>query len=192
MCLNFGDPEVLLKVNGLPLTSHDSAQLPATITLDYPSISALAGFIASLMGPVGGGRKPRLWRRPKGGRTAVGKQAIDVVGASCVYPGGRRARQWWMCPLSPGEAWQTRQVALTCVCSSDSEESHDCQETPPPSPPTRPTPTRATPAHLSAGAKDATNLEAMFSATAGATDIPRLTPFERPGALRGPVATPLS
>ncbi len=69
------------------LAGRFGVELPATVTLDYPSISALAGFIASLMGPVGGGRKPRLGRRPKGRRAAAELQVIDIVGASCVYPG---------------------------------------------------------------------------------------------------------
>jgi acyl carrier protein len=69
------------------LAGRFGVELPATVTLDYPSISALAAFIASLMAPAGGARKPRLGRRPKGRRAEVGTQLIDIVGASCVYPG---------------------------------------------------------------------------------------------------------
>ena len=67
------------------LASQFGVELPATVTLDYPSISALAGYIASLLASQFRPRKPR---RDLRSRVRVGGQrAIYIVGASCIYPG---------------------------------------------------------------------------------------------------------
>lgn len=67
------------------LASQFGVELPATVTIDYPSVAALAGFIGSAMAPV----KRKGARRSK--HLVVsrlsGPQLIDIVGASCVYPG---------------------------------------------------------------------------------------------------------
>ena len=68
------------------LSSQFGVELPATVTLDYPSISALAGYIASLTAPIARPRarsSARLKRRP----ATDDQQMIEIVGASCLYPG---------------------------------------------------------------------------------------------------------
>ena len=68
------------------LASQFGVELPATVTLDYPSIAALAGFIASLTAPQA---RPRARGRARLRlRAAVeDQQVIEIVGASCLYPG---------------------------------------------------------------------------------------------------------
>lgn len=68
------------------LASRFSVELPPTVTLDYPTIVALAQFISTLIAPASRSRKAKLGRRVKGiGSSAP--QAVDIVGVSCVYPG---------------------------------------------------------------------------------------------------------
>ena len=68
------------------LSSRFAIELPATATLDYPSIAALAQYIASVVAP-----QPRR-TRPHGRQlvardAAAGRQVVDIIGSSCVYPG---------------------------------------------------------------------------------------------------------
>lgn len=65
------------------LASQFSVELPATVTLDYPTISALAAFIASLIAPTSRpkARSRRLKAAPRE------EETIHIVGASCLYPG---------------------------------------------------------------------------------------------------------
>lgn len=67
------------------LASRFGIELPPTVTLDYPSVAALAGFVASLVAPP----KPRRGKRVRqlASFEAPGPQLLDIVGASCVYPG---------------------------------------------------------------------------------------------------------
>lgn len=67
------------------LASQFGVELPATVTLDYPSISALASYIASLLAPQSKPRRPR--RGLKGRMPAEAQRPIQIVGASCIYPG---------------------------------------------------------------------------------------------------------
>lgn len=68
------------------LASQFAVELPATVTLDYPSISALAGYIASLLAPQFRTRsKPRRGLRSR--RLPEGQHPIQIVGSSCIYPG---------------------------------------------------------------------------------------------------------
>lgn len=68
------------------LATRFSIDLPATITLDYPSIAALAGYIATLVVPE---TRPRVRRgRHLRAREMAGPSlAIQITGASCIYPG---------------------------------------------------------------------------------------------------------
>ena len=67
------------------LASRFGIDLPATVTLDYPSISALAAYIASLLVPHS---RPRRPQRGLKSRITAGEQSpIQIVGASCIYPG---------------------------------------------------------------------------------------------------------
>ena len=70
---------------------HDTSNelCTAAVTLDHPTIAALAEFIATLIAPkqqsqalaaLSGGRLMGAWE-------AEGLQLIDIVGVSCMYSG---------------------------------------------------------------------------------------------------------
>ena len=67
------------------LANRFSIELPPTVTLDYPSIAALAQYIVTLMAPAPRVRKTH--RRKHKVTNLAGPADIDIVGVSCVYPG---------------------------------------------------------------------------------------------------------
>ena len=68
------------------LAAKFAIELPATVTLDYPSISALAGYIASQRDSASP-RKPKRGIRLRKHSASEDVSAIEIVGASCLYPG---------------------------------------------------------------------------------------------------------
>ena len=67
------------------LATRFAVELPPTVTLDYPSVAALAQFIAALLAPAPRARRSRAGRKGRNGPEAP--SGIDIVGVSCVYPG---------------------------------------------------------------------------------------------------------
>lgn len=94
------------------LASRFNVELPATATIDYPTVAALARFIASQLAPVRKVRRPR--RRLAA--PAAAEQLIDIVGVSCVYPGGRLTAALLLL--------RTGILQISCPCSEICGEEH--------------------------------------------------------------------
>ena len=78
---------------------HDTSDELCTVavTLDHPSIAALAEFIATLIAPQ---QQSQALAASSGGRLigaveAEGPQLIDIVGVSCMYPGEQINQELW-------------------------------------------------------------------------------------------------
>ena len=78
---------------------HDTSDklCTAAVTLDHPSIAALAEFIATLVAPQ---QQSQAWAGSSGGRLvgaaeAEGPQLIDIIGVSCMYPGEQIDPELW-------------------------------------------------------------------------------------------------
>ena len=76
--------------------AHFALEVPATLTFDYPSISAMAAFLAPRTASSGGVRAGTALDARSGVAALAGGQAAsaapvqasDIVGIACRYPGG--------------------------------------------------------------------------------------------------------